>query len=77
MKPDMVCIQFFVFISTSTLLNINFKNPFLKEIYAPKLQEFAYVTDGACSEEDILRMELIILKVIIISIISSSCNSIT
>lgn len=34
----------------------------LKEIYAPKLQEFAYVTDGACSEEDILRMELAILK---------------
>nr|XP_058898882.1 G1/S-specific cyclin-E2 isoform X2 [Kogia breviceps] len=34
----------------------------LEEIYAPKLQEFAYVTDGACSEEDILRMELIILK---------------
>ncbi|XP_060099466.1 G1/S-specific cyclin-E2 isoform X4 [Heteronotia binoei] len=34
----------------------------LEEIYAPKLQEFAYVTDGACSEEDIIRMELIILK---------------
>ncbi|KAL2766983.1 G1/S-specific cyclin-E2 [Daubentonia madagascariensis] len=34
----------------------------LEEIYAPKLQEFAYVTDGACSEEDILRMELMILK---------------
>ncbi|XP_021118323.1 G1/S-specific cyclin-E2 isoform X3 [Heterocephalus glaber] len=34
----------------------------LEEIYAPKLQEFAYVTDGACSEEDIVRMELIILK---------------
>lgn len=41
-----------------------FKKSILKEIYAPKLQEFAYVTDGACSEEDILRMELIILKVI-------------
>ncbi|KAM9099519.1 G1/S-specific cyclin-E2 isoform X1 [Sarcophilus harrisii] len=34
----------------------------LEEIYAPKLQEFAYVTDGACSEDDILGMELIILK---------------
>ncbi|XP_042319194.1 G1/S-specific cyclin-E2 isoform X1 [Sceloporus undulatus] len=34
----------------------------LEEIYAPKLQEFAYVTDGACSEEDIIRMELIVLK---------------
>ncbi|XP_062987386.1 G1/S-specific cyclin-E2 [Elgaria multicarinata webbii] len=34
----------------------------LEEIYAPKLQEFAYVTDGACSEDDIIKMELIILK---------------
>uniref|UniRef100_A0A8C5KL12 Cyclin E2 n=1 Tax=Jaculus jaculus TaxID=51337 RepID=A0A8C5KL12_JACJA len=34
----------------------------LEEIYAPKLQEFAYVTDGACSEVDILRTELMILK---------------
>ncbi|EMP28329.1 G1/S-specific cyclin-E2 [Chelonia mydas] len=34
----------------------------IKEIYAPKLQEFAYVTDGACSEDDIIRMELIVLK---------------
>ncbi|KAK4828203.1 hypothetical protein QYF61_024637 [Mycteria americana] len=34
----------------------------LEEIYAPKIQEFAYVTDGACSEEDIVRMELIMLK---------------
>ncbi|MEE6463495.1 hypothetical protein FKM82_005936 [Ascaphus truei] len=34
----------------------------LEEIYPPKLQEFAYVTDGACSEEDILKMELIVLK---------------
>ncbi|KAG8441764.1 hypothetical protein GDO86_010804 [Hymenochirus boettgeri] len=34
----------------------------LEEIYPPKLHEFAYVTDGACSEDDILQMELIILK---------------
>ncbi|XP_058279083.1 G1/S-specific cyclin-E2 isoform X3 [Hirundo rustica] len=34
----------------------------LEEIYAPKIQEFAYVTDGACSEDDIVRMELIMLK---------------
>lgn len=43
------------------------KNSTFKEIYAPKLQEFAYVTDGACSEEDILRMELVILKVLMIT----------
>lgn len=34
----------------------------IEEIYPPKLQEFAYVTDGACSEEDILTMELVVLK---------------
>ncbi|XP_072183920.1 G1/S-specific cyclin-E2 isoform X2 [Excalfactoria chinensis] len=34
----------------------------LEEIYAPKIQEFAYVTDGACSEDDIVGMELIMLK---------------
>lgn len=34
----------------------------VEEIYPPKLSEFAYVTDGACSEEDILKQELIILS---------------
>lgn len=34
----------------------------LEEIYPPKLTEFAYVTDGACTEEDILLMELEVLK---------------
>ncbi|XP_053324236.1 G1/S-specific cyclin-E2 [Spea bombifrons] len=34
----------------------------LEEIYPPKIHEFAYVTDGACCEDDILQMELIILK---------------
>jgi len=34
----------------------------IEEIYPPKLQEFAYVTDGACKEEEILQMELMILK---------------
>lgn len=34
----------------------------LQEIYPPKLQEFAYVTDGACDEDEILEMELIMLK---------------
>ncbi|KAM5207479.1 G1/S-specific cyclin-E1 isoform 3-T3 [Hipposideros larvatus] len=35
----------------------------LEEIYPPKLHQFAYVTDGACSGDDILTMELIIMKV--------------
>jgi len=34
----------------------------IEEIYPPKLQEFAYVTDGACTEEEILQMELVVLK---------------
>jgi G1/S-specific cyclin-E1 len=34
----------------------------IEEIYPPKLSEFAYVTDGACCEEEILTMELVVLK---------------
>lgn len=34
----------------------------MEEIYPPKIAEFAYVTDGACTEEEILDKELIILK---------------
>lgn len=34
----------------------------VEEIYPPKLSEFAYVTDGACSDEDILNQELVILS---------------
>lgn len=34
----------------------------VEEIYPPKLSEFAYVTDGACLEEEILQQELVILN---------------
>ncbi|KAJ7419473.1 G1/S-specific cyclin-E1 [Willisornis vidua] len=34
----------------------------LEEIYPPKLHQFAYVTDGACTEDEIVSMELIIMK---------------
>ncbi|KAG8562682.1 hypothetical protein GDO81_015768 [Engystomops pustulosus] len=34
----------------------------MEEIYPPKLHQFAYITDGACTEEEILSMELIIMK---------------
>ncbi|XP_075215035.1 cyclin E isoform X2 [Lycorma delicatula] len=34
----------------------------VEEIYPPKVAEFAYVTDGACTEDEILKMELSILK---------------
>ncbi|XP_053661990.1 G1/S-specific cyclin-E [Anopheles marshallii] len=33
----------------------------VEEIYPPKIGEFAYVTDGACTDEDILREELLVL----------------
>ena len=36
---------------------------YLQEIYPPKLSEFAYVTDGACTESEILSEELLMLKV--------------
>lgn len=44
----------------------------LEEIYPPKLHQFAYVTDGACTEDEILSMELIIMKVIFLIRISSA-----
>lgn len=34
----------------------------VEEIYPPKIAEFAYVTDGACTEDEILGKELLILK---------------
>ncbi|CAO1351384.1 unnamed protein product [Diamesa hyperborea] len=34
----------------------------VEEIYPPKLNEFAYVTDGACTEEDILQQEVLVLQ---------------
>ena len=43
----------------------NFLPYIFKEIYPPKLAEFAYVTDGACTEDEILDQELIMLKVIL------------
>ena len=35
----------------------------LEEIYPPKLAEFAYVTDSACTEVEMREMELMMLKV--------------
>jgi G1/S-specific cyclin-E1 len=34
----------------------------VEEIYPPKLHEFAYVTDSACTEEDILQQEILVLQ---------------
>uniref|UniRef100_A0A1B6DWX0 Uncharacterized protein n=1 Tax=Clastoptera arizonana TaxID=38151 RepID=A0A1B6DWX0_9HEMI len=35
-----------------------------EEIYPPKMREYAYVTDGACEEEEILKMEITIIQVL-------------
>jgi len=36
----------------------------MEEIYPPKLTAFVYVTDGECSNEDVLDMEKKLLMVI-------------
>ncbi|KAL4713893.1 hypothetical protein ACJJTC_015547 [Scirpophaga incertulas] len=36
----------------------------VEEVYPPKIGEFAYVTDGACTTEEILEHELLILQVL-------------
>lgn len=33
----------------------------VEEIYPPKISEFAYVTDGACTETDIIQQEMILM----------------
>lgn len=66
----------FYFIAHETSYNLFHKlntwSPVFQEIYPPKLHQFAYVTDGACTEDEILSMELIIMKVIFQSGISST-----
>ncbi|XP_041728368.1 G1/S-specific cyclin-E1 [Coregonus clupeaformis] len=53
-----------VFKSTLQLIGISslFIAAKMEEIYPPKVHQFAYVTDGACTEDDVLCMELIIMK---------------
>ncbi|CAH2102959.1 unnamed protein product [Euphydryas editha] len=47
----------------------------IEEVYPPKIGEFAYVTDGACTAEDILLEELLILKILSWSITPITINS--
>lgn len=54
-------------------LNIYFPKLLFQEIYPPKLSDFAYVTDGACSDAEILNQELVMLKV---GLLLKSTNSI-
>lgn len=46
----------------------------IEEIYPPKLSEFAYVTDGACTDEEILLKELVILKSLKWHLTPMTCN---
>ncbi|NXC14817.1 CCNE1 protein, partial [Corythaeola cristata] len=52
-------VSFSVLVSISSVLLLSV---LITEIYPPKLHQFAYVTDGACTEDEILNMELIIMK---------------
>ncbi|XP_015233478.1 PREDICTED: G1/S-specific cyclin-E1-like [Cyprinodon variegatus] len=54
-----------VFKSTLQLIGITclFIAAKVEEMYPPKVHQFAYVTDEACTEDEILRMEIIIMKV--------------
>ena len=46
----------------------------LEEIYPPKLVDFAYVTDSACTEVEMREMELIMLKVRFRLLFLESCH---
>ncbi|XP_013192006.2 G1/S-specific cyclin-E1 [Amyelois transitella] len=47
----------------------------VEEVYPPKIGEFAYVTDGACTTEEILLEELLILKILSWNITPITINS--
>lgn len=47
----------------------------IEEIYPPKVSDFAYVTDGACTEQQILIKELVILKSLKWNLNSMTVNS--
>ncbi|KAF7212963.1 G1/S-specific cyclin-E1 isoform X1 [Nothobranchius furzeri] len=53
-----------VFKSTLQLIGITclFIAAKVEEMYPPKVHQFAYVTDEACTEDDILSMEIIVMK---------------
>ena len=47
----------------------------VQEIYPPKVSDFAYVTDGACTDQQILTKELVILKSLDWNLNSMTVNS--
>ncbi|XP_076322395.1 G1/S-specific cyclin-E1-like isoform X2 [Tachypleus tridentatus] len=47
----------------------------IEEIYPPKLSEFAYVTDGACTETEILEKEIVLLKTLKWNLMPMTVNS--
>lgn len=54
---------YFYFLLNCRVFNVILLSTFqqVEEIYPPKIGEFAYVTDTACQEEDIIQQELILL----------------
>jgi Cyclin, N-terminal domain len=55
--------MFYFFSAGITCLFIASK---VEEIYPPKVNEFAYVTDGACTEKAIIDHEIFVLQVILV-----------
>lgn len=47
----------------------------MEEVYPPKIGEFAYVTDGACTTEEILQEEILILKILTWDLNPTTVNS--
>ncbi|KAI8438035.1 hypothetical protein MSG28_010687 [Choristoneura fumiferana] len=47
----------------------------VEEVYPPKIGEFAYVTDGACTTDEILLEEMLILKILSWNITPITMNS--
>lgn len=55
-------ITYFI-IFTSDECNHESLNLYFQEIYPPKLSDFSFITDGACTSNDILRQELELIQV--------------
>ena len=64
----MTSILFLIFFFSFVIIIYHFQ-----EIYPPKISEFAYVTDGACTESEILDQELLMLKVSQLWVVSNHC----
>uniref|UniRef100_A0A3B5KA48 G2/mitotic-specific cyclin-B2 n=1 Tax=Takifugu rubripes TaxID=31033 RepID=A0A3B5KA48_TAKRU len=64
-----------VFKSTLQLIGITclFIAAKVEEMYPPKVHQFAYVTDEACTEDEILSMEIIIMMLLDLCLLDVRC----